>query len=612
MKFKNSWMIAFLIILSLPVSATGHEHPVFKMENKVKDEFVSADYDIQNAALEGYIGERMRINIEKRLLTLNLPSILEPYINPPGKQTWIGEHVGKFLHAATYAWEYTGNERLKQKIDSAAKVLIAAQQPDGYLGTYLEKDRWTDWDVWSHKYNLIGLLTYYSATGYSPALESCRKMGDLLINTFQKGNKDIIKAGWHVGMAASSVLEPMVMLYRYTGDKRYLSFCQYIVQSWDQDNGPKILTSLLEKGNVYKTANGKAYEMLSNLVGLLDLYRMTGEAKYLKACTNAWNDIMTYRHYATGTSSWGEHFQDDFVLRPDGEVHGDKYDGAGEGCVTVTWLQMNLHLLRLTGAQQYARELERITYNSLIGAQSPQNGSVCYFVPLTGRKRFGEVNHGILPDVSCCASSIPRGISLIPQFTAGLLHDSEAVVWQYINGHYPFNMKKGKEEIKVNMSIQTLFPEEGTATITIHLPKNNKTAFPVLLRVPEWCSQFKVKINGQDFTGKKGELITMNMVWNDGDEMRVTMSMDMQVLQDKNKGSEKVIIQRGPQVLALDDMLDTRSNLPQDWIGHQFYQLKGKVNGEEKIYRMVPFADAGQTSGHYQVAVDKMEEMRSL
>lgn len=33
MKFENSWMFAFLIILSLPVSATGHGHPVFKVEN---------------------------------------------------------------------------------------------------------------------------------------------------------------------------------------------------------------------------------------------------------------------------------------------------------------------------------------------------------------------------------------------------------------------------------------------------------------------------------------------------------------------------------------------------------------------------------------------------
>lgn len=583
------------------------EHPLAKVSDKVKDKFVSADYDIQDASLLGYIGERMRINIEKRLLTFNLPSILEPYIHRPGKQTWIGEHAGKFLHAATYAWEYTGNARLKQKMDSVAKVLIATQQPNGYLGTYLERDRWTDWDVWSHKYNLIGLLTYYSATGDAPALESCKKIGDLLISTFQKGNKDIIKAGWHVGMAATSVLEPIVLLYRYTGDKRYLSFCEHIVQSWEEPNGPKILTSLLQKGNVYKTANGKAYEMLSNLVGLIDLYRMTGEANYLKACTNAWNDIMTYRHYPTGTTSWGEHFQNDFVLRPDGEVYGDKYEGAGEGCVTVTWLQLNLHLLRLTGEQRYANELERITYNGLVGAQSPQNGSVCYFIPLTGRKRFGEVNHGILPDVSCCASSIPRGISLIPQFIAGTLNNNEAVIWQYITGHYPVAIKKGKEEIPVDTAVHTSFPEEGTATLTIHLSKKDKAAFPLSLRVPEWCTQYTATIAGQHFTGRKDQLLMIDRTWNNGDEIQITMSMDMQVLQDKNRGSDKVVVQRGPQVLALDDILDTRSSLPQGWVGDQFYQLKGKINGQEKIYKMVPFADAGQTMGHYQVLIDKVE-----
>ncbi|MDQ6902518.1 MAG: glycoside hydrolase family 127 protein [Bacteroidota bacterium] len=95
------------------------------------------------------------------------------------------------MHAATYAREYSGNPLLKQKIDSLSKVLIAAQEPDGYLGTYLDKDRWTDWDVWSHKYNIIGLLTYYKATGYEPALEACKKTGNLLINTFQNGNKDM-------------------------------------------------------------------------------------------------------------------------------------------------------------------------------------------------------------------------------------------------------------------------------------------------------------------------------------------------------------------------------------------------------------------------------------
>lgn len=72
-----------------------------------------------------------------------------------------------------------------------AILLIASQLEDGYLGTYPDKDRWTGWDVWSHKYNLYGLLAYYKATGYKGALEACQKMGDLLCSTFgtQPGTK---------------------------------------------------------------------------------------------------------------------------------------------------------------------------------------------------------------------------------------------------------------------------------------------------------------------------------------------------------------------------------------------------------------------------------------
>ena len=56
-------------------------------------------------------------------------------------------------------------------------------------------------------------------------------MADLLIATFP-GKKSILAAGTHVGMAATSVLEPVVLLYRFTGDKRYLEFAKYIVKSW--------------------------------------------------------------------------------------------------------------------------------------------------------------------------------------------------------------------------------------------------------------------------------------------------------------------------------------------------------------------------------------------
>ena len=101
------------------------------------------------------------------------------------------------------------------------------------------------------------------------------------------------------------------MLYRLTGEARYMEFCHAIIDAWEDENDPetwmneegcRLLTSLLEHGNVYRTAGRKAYEMLSNLVGLLELYRVDPDERYVTACTNAWHDIATKRLYVTGDS----------------------------------------------------------------------------------------------------------------------------------------------------------------------------------------------------------------------------------------------------------------------------------------------------------------------
>ena len=60
--------------------------------------------DLAGSRYEGWIAERMSINVEKRLLQLDLDMLLDPFVNRPGKQWWAGEHVGKYLHAATFAW----------------------------------------------------------------------------------------------------------------------------------------------------------------------------------------------------------------------------------------------------------------------------------------------------------------------------------------------------------------------------------------------------------------------------------------------------------------------------------------------------------------------------
>ena len=273
-------------------------------------------------------------------------------------------------------------------------ISIAAQLEDGYLGTYPPQDRFIDygdkgyepaenlplWDVWAHKYNLLGLLNYYRRTGFEPALQASRRIGDLLCKTYgdRAGQKSIVRNDWHVGMANTSVLEPMAMLYRYTGDAKYLEFCRYIVRAWDEPKGPKIATTLIASGHVNEVANAKAYEMTSNLVGLLELHLATGDEAYLRPVLRAWEDIVKNRLYLSGTTSWGELFRADHLLRADGRV--------GEGCVTTTWMQLNLRLLELTGEAKYADEIERTIYNALLGAQHPKTGLVCYFTPLNGAK----------------------------------------------------------------------------------------------------------------------------------------------------------------------------------------------------------------------------------
>ena len=78
---------------------------------------------------------------------------------------------------------------------------------------------------------------------------------------------------------------------------------------------------------------------------------------------------------------------------------------SSETCVTVTWMQVNLQLLRLTGDGKYADELEKSVYNHLLAAQHPRGDDWCYDTELAGKKQYDK-------HVTCCHSSVslpPRG-----------------------------------------------------------------------------------------------------------------------------------------------------------------------------------------------------------
>jgi DUF1680 family protein len=550
--------------------------------------------------IEGWLGARIDANERMRLLVVDTEPMLAGFRQKPGSQAWIGEHAGKWIHASTLAWANTGDPALRAKLDRVVKELIAAQEPDGYLGTYLPGQRFglypgADWDVWSHKYCLIGLLTYYQYTGYEPALTAARRAADLLLRTFP-AKKSILAAGTHVGMAATSVLEPMVLLYRLTADDRYLDFARYLVKAWDEPGGPAILHSLLTVGRVDKTANGKAYEMLSNLLGLCDLARVTGERSYIEASLKAWEDIVENRLYVTGTSSEEEHFQDNHVL------YNDEPAEVGETCVTVTWIQFNLSLLQLTGEAKFGDEIERSYYNQLTAAQNPRGEDWCYFTPLEGRKRY---DHGI----TCCHSSGPRALALAPE--AAYLRGNEAgddVVFVNTLEDSSARMVLGGEPVVIEQ--RSGFPRRGESTLTLKLAQPAR--FAVKVRIPPWA--LPATVDGREIHTTGWATVPARQ-WHDGDRIPLTFTLEARPVAGDYGNLGRAALEWGPFVLAFQ--CSDNPGLPSPRTigltdGRPEAVLKGGPAlafrarlvgpaGEPFPATLVPFADAGAEGSTYRI-----------
>ncbi len=554
------------------------------------------------ARMGGLLGERYRVNEAARLLNVDEDELLAGFRHRPGKQSWIGEHVGKFLHAASLTYMAGRSPALKAKLDRVVSGLLATQVADGYLGTYPVGKRFgmaqdSEWDVWVHKYNLLGLLAYHQATQNGIALEGAKRVGDLLIKTFGPGGKSINSAGTHQGMAATSVLEPIVLLYRASKDPRYLQFARHIVEAYDEPNGPHIIKDLLRTGSVAQTANGKAYEMLSNLVGLAELYRETGEDRYLKPVRIAWNDIVKNRLYLTGTGSAREHWT------ADGFKPNRDRDNVGETCVSTTWIQLNTQLLRLTGDSKYVDQLERTVYNHLLGSQRADGQAWCYYSSLNGSRHPRT-------DINCCLSSGPRAIAMLPSFA--------------------YTTRKGGVDVNLygpstyagalRLLQSTDYPNKGAVRVVVAAAP--KTPTTLRLRIPGWAAKASVRLNGSRLPGvTPGRYFQILRMWKANDSVQLEFPMPLQKVEGRGSDAGRRAYTIGPLVLAADyaqtpglpatSEVLLRSDQPKVIARGRYemealYEVDGylAVRGRKPIVRkvvLVPFFLAGSTGLPYEV-----------
>ena len=608
----------------------------FVIENKVKDHLLPIHPGGQ--AITGLLGQRMKLNSEKALWGFVEDfevELLEGFYDRPQKDLAQGEFLGKYIHGMVRDLQYQENGHLKRRLDKIMDILIASVDPDGYAGTHVFPVRWLSLDVWEHKYVLYGLLYYYSLTGYEPALATARKVGDLLCSTFgeEPGKLNIVKTGYQAGMQSGSILEPMTLLYRYTGEQRYLEFCTYIVTMWEKPYGPRLISDMLKTKSFAKTANAKSYEQISCYLGLIRYYQLTGNDEYLKVLEYVFKDLAEKRTYITGSNSELETVRE-YV------GNGDIATWPCESCATAHWMQFCIAMFYLTGELKYIAEIERTTYNHLLASENPGSGAICYYSPLQNVKPF---SYGL----SCCNSSLPRVIAMIPDVLWTQFTDGGMAVLMYNQAKMgEFIQTVNANRVFVELNIQSDFPESGHAKISVN--PASPAEFRLALRVPEWALNFRVVVGGKSFSGQPGHYVDLTRTWKAADQIEISMDLNDQRLQGQSLAEEMkradwhatpereffekycnlsnvLAIKHGPQVLAIDGFLSGLDDagqatldldqplrleavsdiLPNGWVGNQAYRCSALKSPGGKPVILVPFSDAGQTGGDIRVWIEK-------
>ena len=550
---------------------------------------------------------------------------------------WKGEYWGKMMRGAVLVYQYTRDEELYEELTESVCDMLTVADKDGRVSSYPRENELISWDIWSRKYVILA-LEYY--------LEICKdeelkkkviafmvKAADYILERVGDGKIKITKASNHwLGLNSSSILEPIVRLYRLTGDKKYLDFASHIVESGGAE-GINIFELAYENSLYpYQYGVSKAYEMTSCFEGLLEYYEVTGIAKYKTAVLNYAKAVLVSEMSIIGSAGATHELFDHTVTRETEER--DSEEVMQETCVTVTLMKFFSRVLMLTKDSIYADMIEKSFYNAYLGALNTEKCESGYpykvsekivstilpfdaYSPLIAGKR-GRVVGGfqVLPDFSyygCCACIGAAGVGVFLENAVTL--DGDTVTLNFY--------EKGKAEFciqgtAVALDIETDYPIEGRVKIGIHTER--PIEFSLKLRNPAWtdsesgysvytktwqddfiklCWDMPVKLHFPKYIEE--DTVYTNVV-DDFDGYYTALPVSL-----KHSENEKnyVAFTRGPLTLAADSRMGKAADsvffLPEKTsvsergdVGGEPYFLKMRFEKDGEEFYLVDYANAGR------------------
>ena len=484
------------------------------------------------------------------------------------KVTWRSEYWGKMMRGASMVVKYTGDESMYLILESAVRDMLTAEDELGRISGYAVEDEFTRWDLWGRKYVLLGML-YFMEICRDEALTaamtaSMRRQADYIIAHVGEGKLDIRTCSKHwEGLNSCSILEPMVKLYRLTGEKRYLEFAEYIISTGFIQSANIIELALADEVTPHEYPVVKAYEMMSCFEGLLQYYYVTGVEKYKTALLNFGRRIMEGEISIIGCSGCTHELFDHTAVR---QTQTDYAGIVQETCVTVTWMKFAMAMLELSGDVAYADYIERSYYNAYLGAFNTQRVPVRYknqkgfpqvlpfdsYSPLVSDTRGRQVGgYNIFDDESfygCCACIGAAGAGVIPQIA--LMRGADGLTLNfYEKGTVQAVTPAGRP---LTLEMDTAYPYDGAVRVKLTLEQSER--FALSLRVPYWCEDATLTLRGESRAVSAG-YVTAIEEWQSGDELILHLPMRVKrVLPPKGAVNEEIFAAYtyGPLVLAAD------------------------------------------------------------
>ena len=414
---------------------------------------------------DGRFSEYIKIIIERQLLDKVLWEKCTDVFGTGADNAdagWRGEYFGKMMRGACLIYKVAPSPELYAMLTYAAKRLLTKQENSGRISTYTADSEFYDWDMWSRKYVMTGLMHYCEICTdkqlKADILTALTAHADYITAHIGSGKTEILDTGsfWG-GVNSASILEPFVELYRRTGKADYLDFAKYIISTGGCRDGSLTECAL---GDIppYLFPEQKAYETMSFFEGLLAYYEVTGEETALEAVVKFTDNLLKTDVTVIGSCGCTHELFDNSASAQ--TEHTGKI--MQETCVTVTLIRLLARVYKTTGDKRLTDTIRLAALNALSGALNI-NGFEQYsnekkeylpgltfdsYSPLCDSQRgLGIGGFKVFADGSyfgCCACIASAGFALYP-LTAVTANGGTVAVNYLLNGTYGLKDENGAD-----------------------------------------------------------------------------------------------------------------------------------------------------------------------